>query len=462
MNKLIRAAVLPVSSIMLFACGSESQFAEEDQLAQIAVINPISTSEGEEVNITASVTDPDMDAFTIRWEQIGGPEVTLSGTDTTSITFVAPWVSMEMETVSLEFRAHVNEDGHANISRIATVDVNAISIPPIISLPTVEQEAYALNDVLIECGAGDLDSENVQISVTNVNAADIPTQQFDSCPLNIDLSDASTSEPTYLQVIVEDEDGLQDSDSLFIKVLSLPKISDTGITTCIDDVQTGEENASNGLDCSLDLDAEGDRIPKGQDGHVGLSARKYRTNNSGFVYTKLNDNGVELPDSAEEWSCVRDDITGLVWEVKTDDGGLHDYSFRYGWMPTKTMMDAGIEGTVHAGNCSLEQCNTQSYVNAVNQAGLCGRSDWQMPDISELGGIIHYGKQEPAINSQFFINENTFGATWSSIPVVPTENFSGFLKTVWFSNGHLGPSHHSDSHKIRLVNRNFEQNGESK
>ena len=71
--------------MMLFACGSESKVPEEDRLAQIAVINPVSTSEGEEVNITATVTDADTDFFTIRWEQISGPQVTLSGTDTTSM-----------------------------------------------------------------------------------------------------------------------------------------------------------------------------------------------------------------------------------------------------------------------------------------------------------------------------------------------------------------------------------------
>ncbi len=36
-------------------------------------------------------------------------------------------------------------------------------------------------------------------------------------------------------------------------------------------------------------------------------------------YTKLDAAGNDLPTGATEWTCVRDNDTGLIWEVKTDD-----------------------------------------------------------------------------------------------------------------------------------------------
>jgi hypothetical protein len=43
-----------------------------------------------------------------------------------------------------------------------------------------------------------------------------------------------------------------------------------------------------------------------------------------MTYTKLDGSGNELPDSAKSWTTVRDNLTGLIWEMKTDDGSIHD------------------------------------------------------------------------------------------------------------------------------------------
>ncbi|MFH0730031.1 MAG: hypothetical protein V2B19_27275 [Pseudomonadota bacterium] len=42
-------------------------------------------------------------------------------------------------------------------------------------------------------------------------------------------------------------------------------------------------------------------------------------------YTKLDANGNVLPDSASScWAMVKDNMTGLVWVNKTEDGSIHD------------------------------------------------------------------------------------------------------------------------------------------
>ena len=46
-------------------------------------------------------------------------------------------------------------------------------------------------------------------------------------------------------------------------------------------------------------------------------------------YTKLDANGNDLPDEATEWVMVRDNVTGLIWESKTDDNSIHDKDNTY-------------------------------------------------------------------------------------------------------------------------------------
>ena len=47
----------------------------------------------------------------------------------------------------------------------------------------------------------------------------------------------------------------------------------------------------------------------GQDGNYSINPPSY---------TKLDGQGYDLPDSATEWVMVRDNVTGLIWEVKTN------------------------------------------------------------------------------------------------------------------------------------------------
>ena len=53
-------------------------------------------------------------------------------------------------------------------------------------------------------------------------------------------------------------------------------------------------------------------------------------------YTKLDAQGNDLDDSAASWTMVRDNVTGLIWEVKTDDGSVHDKDNTYTWYDSNT------------------------------------------------------------------------------------------------------------------------------
>ncbi len=174
---------------------------------------------------------------------------------------------------------------------------------------------------------------------------------------------------------------------------------------------------------------------------------------AGFSFTKLDGNGDELPASAEAWSCVRDNVTGLIWEVKqqgdgnTGNGGLHDADDLYTWYNTNPDTNGGANGDPNADGADCygydatdpaTYCNTQAFVARVNAAGLCGKSAWRLPTRLELVNLANFNHRSnpastPAIDVAYFPN-TTNGAHWSS-------SLGSFLSigVVLFADGSFYP-----------------------
>ncbi|CAN2039298.1 hypothetical protein GMMP15_1160001 [Candidatus Magnetomoraceae bacterium gMMP-15] len=98
-------------------------------------------------------------------------------------------------------------------------------------------------------------------------------------------------------------------------------------------------------------------------------------------FTKLDKNGNDLPDSAKSWTMVRDNNTGLIWDVTTKD--------EYNWHD--------------ASNKFITKLNAQKFG---------GYSDWRMPTREELRSIVNYGKVFSAIDERYFSKMSEF--YWSS------------------------------------------------
>ena len=62
-------------------------------------------------------------------------------------------------------------------------------------------------------------------------------------------------------------------------------------------------------------------------------------------YTKLDASGNDLPDDEASWVLVRDNVTGRIWEVKTDDGSEHDKDNTYTWYDSNPETNGGNAGT---------------------------------------------------------------------------------------------------------------------
>ncbi len=183
---------------------------------------------------------------------------------------------------------------------------------------------------------------------------------------------------------------------------------------------------------------------------------------AGFSFTKIANSGAELPASATlgsgpgQWACTRDNVTGLIWEVKTSDGGLRDQNDSYYWYNTDPSTNGGADGYDNSGNtCEgytvgqpATYCNTQAFTARVNGAGLCGHTDWRMPTVKELEGIVSFDRVGPAIDTTYFPNTPAGSVVWSGSPGA---DYSGYAWYVYFNYGHSNGYHRNDNFQVRLV-----------
>jgi hypothetical protein len=138
-------------------------------------------------------------------------------------------------------------------------------------------------------------------------------------------------------------------------------------------------------------------------------------------YTKLDSGGHPLPDSASAWSMVKDNVTGLIWEMKNNKDGEPDYTNphdadnTYTWYDSNPATHGGRKGGLGEGK------NTENFIKALNDAKYGGFKDWRLPTIKELIYIVNYSISSPGpINTDYFQNTALF-SYWSST----TDAYSG-------------------------------------
>lgn len=143
-------------------------------------------------------------------------------------------------------------------------------------------------------------------------------------------------------------------------------------------------------------------------------------------YTKLGHGGQELPDDARhvddggDWIMTRDNVTGLIWEVKTEVNRENTYSW-----------DA-------AGN----EC-----IAALNEKGFGGFTDWRMPSVHELSSIVHCGAARPALDGQWFPKPMSSDYWTSSTDA----SKSSYAWRISFVGGGTGVKDTSSSYHVRAV-----------
>jgi hypothetical protein len=136
-------------------------------------------------------------------------------------------------------------------------------------------------------------------------------------------------------------------------------------------------------------------------------------------YTKLDGSGNPLPGTAPSWVMVRDDVTRLIWEVKTDDGSIHDKDTTYNWHDAQNV-----------------------FIAALNTSHFGGYADWRVPTAKELMSIVNQDAFSPSINTNFFPN-TVSSYYWSSTTHIYYQDEAWI---VYFDNGELSSYHKTGSH----------------
>ena len=181
----------------------------------------------------------------------------------------------------------------------------------------------------------------------------------------------------------------------------MPKnpLNDTGL------LRSGNAGSGTNATCTTAVNNDG-HVPQDcdQGRDADLTITKVGAGVAGFDFTKLGGDGSVLTiqdgawavDGSEtagtRWSCVRDNNTGLVWEMKTEaDTGVHATNAKVKW---------------DARNVLAETSNTE---------GLCGNQAWRVPTVVELATIVNANRLDPALDANRF--PNGAGSHWASVPV---------------------------------------------
>ena len=75
---------------------------------------------------------------------------------------------------------------------------------------------------------------------------------------------------------------------------------------------------------------------------------------------------------------IKDKVTGLTWEKKSDDGSIHDKDTLYTWANAFAV-----------------------HIADLNTANFAGHNEWRLPNVKELQSIVDYETFSPAVDPVF-------------------------------------------------------------
>jgi hypothetical protein len=135
------------------------------------------------------------------------------------------------------------------------------------------------------------------------------------------------------------------------------------------------------LGCSAVWQAAAGPLP--DTGQTKVSSRRAGEDASYIInppsFSKLDVKGNALPAKSRQWTMVRDEVTGLIWEVKTENGSMHDWFHKFTWEDARN-----------------------DYISRLNRTKFGGFEDWRLPTVYELTTLLNQDKYLPAIDQTFF------------------------------------------------------------
>ena len=183
-----------------------------------------------------------------------------------------------------------------------------------------------------------------------------------------------------------------------------------------------------GAMADLVLDVTGYHVPSRAVHVLGRLNTVSSTYPNGQTVDRWTDNGD---------GTVTDKLTGLQWELKTDDGSIHDKDDTYTWSTGDPWDPDGTAYTVFLATLNTPMC-------------FAGHCDWRLPTIDELQTLI---KQEHRGHCSVppcttIPGETVSSVHWSSSATADSPSFAWEVNFRW---GHVNAIHKSFGYHVRAV-----------
>ena len=254
----------------------------------------------------------------------------------------------------------------------------------------IDQTVDEFSIVTIDGSQSVSTASNIACTWSVKSAEQINFADANACKTTFVAPDVDTVTNVVLLLTVKDNANNTATDEVTITVnpKDLGFLHDTGVTDCYSDsavIPCGgndypDQDADSGRDTvALDKSGAGER---------------------GFDFTKFDINGDELPNSALVFNCVRDNFTGLVWEVKQPSANPRFSTLRS--VDNYYSYDDTLDPLKSCPND--KNCGVSNYIDSVNDSGFCGGANWRVPTFIELINIMDYNDtdKDSLLLTEFF------------------------------------------------------------
>lgn len=237
--------------------------------------------------------------------------------------------------------------------------------------------------------------------------------------------------PENMQCVVNKPSGTAVTDINDVSVRCFTPVAATGITNN----QCFKSNDSQLVSCT---DASVTTLNTEQDGT--------RSSINAMGFDLVTQGGITYPSS----DCVKDKVTGLVWEIKSADNGVRDYQKTFTHFDDLTAAEKSDGSTpIQAEIDAID--NAKTYVRQVNNLKLCGMTDWRLPTVRELHSIVNYGSKEIAIDTNIFINPpKQNDEYWTSSSYLDTDGVQQAFNVNFYA-GYVNTKYRDEKIYVRLV-----------
>ena len=377
----LRLTALLTSIFIISACGGGGgSSAPAPVFPSVSISSGLSVNGGESITVSATISDSQSRISSRSWEVSTSGKSFNFSSNGNSITFTAP-KNYQDESASVTYKYTYNSGTtgapiSTASSASATVSIKAV-IPDIPTNITFETGSQAAN-----------------VFWTASQGANKYTFYYSETNSTITQSDA----------FFEIEGNERDS----VRIIEIPN----------DIKSTFAFSASNAAGES-ELSSTFEITP------VGPSAEFTNQPNLGnFDLTKFDIYGNE---TTSDWSCVQDNTTGLMWEVKKDtnknigDDGLQDLDDLYTYYDSSNIINGvndfgdknaqSLDCSFASESSNTKNCNTEDFLSSMNTGkdlgkAFCGRSNWRIPSILEVIQLLNLSERFPNFPDDYFTGSN--------------------------------------------------------